>query len=267
MINREIAKALKGLPVPSKFVLAVSGGPDSQCLLKAFPHVARPMGHSMRAVGIDHGLRAEAPAELALAQELAESAGVPFHRMRMPVARGPNLQARARESRYAALRAMLDGPGYVVTAHHADDRAETVIIRLLRGYGAGAMGVLAPVNGDLFRPMVGIRRAEVMAYLVRWGVAYASDPSNMDEKYLRVWVRNKLLPLMAEKSPRIVEKLCTVADDLMQSGPYGPSVRAVQAVTDVLTLDAEEATFGDSETVEYLLQEVDEAVAASVMKE
>lgn len=214
-VNKTIEESLKRhFPSPSSFLLAVSGGADSQSLLKAFPHVARKLGHSVAAHGVNHGLRPEAGSELDLAKELAEKSEVPFSVTKLSVERGGNLQARARDARYRALREA-SGPGVtIVTAHHADDRAETVLIRLLRGSGAGAMGVMPERSADLFRPLLSIRRSELESYCQRWGVRWANDPSNLDEKYLRVWVRKKLLPLMNERSPRIVDKLCQVADDL-----------------------------------------------------
>jgi len=261
-VNREIAAALgRGFREPRHFVLAVSGGPDSQCLLKAFPHIAIPLGHTVSAVGIDHGLRPEAGAELDLAERLAEQCGVPFRRVQLAVPAGSNLQHRARDARYQALRTCaMVRDAFVVTAHHADDKAETVMIRLLRGVGAGAMGVLPELSGDLFRPMLHLRRTDVLAYLERWGVQYASDPSNLDEKYLRVWLRRKVMPLLAERSPRIVEKLCHVADDLVRTDSRNP-----HAIPEIDLGD--EALLSSDEEVDSFLQEVDEAIVRSVDEE
>jgi len=268
-VNREIAAALRrGFREPRHFVLAVSGGPDSQCLLKAFPHIAVPLGHTVSAIGINHGLRPEAGAELDLAERLAEQCGVPFRRVQLSVDPGPNLQHRARDARYQALRtwgrwsgrSAVEHGDFIVTAHHADDKAETVMIRLLRGVGAGAMGVLPELSGDLFRPMLHLRRTDVLAYLERWGVQYASDPSNLDEKYLRVWLRRKVMPLLTERSPRIVEKLCHVADDLVRTDSRNP-----HAIPEIDLGD--EALLSSDEEVDSFLQEVDEAIVRSVDEE
>lgn len=228
LINKRIAEAILKLPVPGvRFVLAVSGGPDSQCLLKAFPHVMRdvaPQAHCV-AVGVNHGLRPESEWELGLARELALSQQIPFSRVRVTVAKGgEGLQASARVARYDALfRIAGRGPGaYVVTAHHFDDRAETVLIRLLRGKKIGSLGVLPYVNDGIFRPMLQVRREEIDSYLKRWSVSYATDPSNADSKYLRSRVRHELLPMMESMSPRIRERLNEIADEALCSRGLEP---------------------------------------------
>lgn len=130
--------------------------------------------------------------------------------------------ARAREARYAALRRVLDGwngehgsergTGIIATGHHADDRAETVMMRLLRGSGPSGLGVLAPQAPGLVRPLIRVRRADILTHIERHAVPYAEDPSNRDTRFLRTRVRHEVLPLLAELSPRIVEHLCALAD-------------------------------------------------------
>jgi tRNA(Ile)-lysidine synthase len=221
LVNKKIAEAilrLKALPDPGRrFVLAVSGGPDSQCLLKAFPHVLRDVWPEAycTAVGVNHGLRPEAEAELELARALALSQEVPFSRVRVTVPKGPSLMAQARTARYTALRAQAGREGYVVTAHHFDDRAETVLIRLLRGTSLGALAVMPELSAGVFRPMLQVRREEIDAYVRRWHLVTAQDPSNSDSRYLRTRVRHELLPLMEQLSPRIRETLNAVSDEVL----------------------------------------------------
>lgn len=224
-INVKIAAAIKRLDLShhTTFILAVSGGPDSQCLLKSFPHVALGFGHSCIAVGIDHGLRPEAGKELELAQSLAYSIGIGFHREQVHIMGKSNLQAKAREERYRALfdYANRFSADYVVTAHHFDDRAETVLIRLIRGDGIGSLAVLPEVTERvcghaLFRPMLQVTRSEILRHLKRWGVLYASDPSNENTHYLRVKIRKEILPALEELNPRIRERLNAIADELLR---------------------------------------------------
>lgn len=221
LVNKRIAEAIQRLPDgPNRFILAVSGGPDSQCLLKAFPHVlmeVSPTSHCI-AVGVNHGLREGADWELGLARELALSQQVPFVKLRVRVLKnGASLQAKAREARYGALRGYAGSKpnAYVVTAHHFDDRAETVLIRLLRGKNIGSLAVLPEVSGQVFRPMLKVRREEIDSYLERWKVLYATDPSNSDTRYLRTRVRNELLPKMESMSPKIRERLNELADETL----------------------------------------------------
>jgi tRNA(Ile)-lysidine synthase len=165
---------------------------------------------------VDHGLRAEAAIELDGAERLAASLGVPFRRTRVSVRPGGNLQARAREARRAALEAARtsDGAAVIATAHHADDRAETVLIRLLHGAGPGALAVLPARDGILVRPFVRARKTDVVEHLARHHVPHANDPSNRDPRFLRVRVRLELIPLLEELSPGIVNHLTSLADAL-----------------------------------------------------
>lgn len=231
LVNKRIAAAIQRLPAgPNRFILAVSGGPDSQCLLKAFPHVmmdVAPTSHCI-AVGVNHGLREEADWELGLARELALSQQIPFVKLRVRVAKdGSNVQARAREARYEALRGYAGSKAnaYIVTAHHFDDRAETVLIRLLRGKKIGSLAVLPEVSGQIFRPMLKVRREEIDSYVERWKILFATDPSNSNTRYLRTRVRNELLPSMESMSPRIRERLNEIADEaLLQVGDHRADV-------------------------------------------
>jgi tRNA(Ile)-lysidine synthase len=229
LVNKRIAEAIRRLPDgPKRFILAVSGGPDSQCLLKAFPHVmmeVSPQSHCV-AVGVNHGLRPEADRELGLARDLALSQQVPFVKLKVRVPGGPSVQAKAREVRYGALRAYAGSRpnAYVVTAHHFDDRAETVLIRLLRGKRIGSLAVLPEVSWQVFRPLLKVRREEIDSYLKRWSVSFATDPSNSDTKYLRTRVRNELLPSMESMSPRIRERLNEIADEALASSVVVPHI-------------------------------------------
>jgi tRNA(Ile)-lysidine synthase len=201
---------------------AVSGGGDSMALLHVLALLRKRLGHEVLAHGVDHGLRAEAAAELDLAEQVARSLEVPMTRSHLDVAPGGNLQARAREGRSKALRAEAErvGAKVIATGHHADDRAETVLLRLLRGAGPRGLAVLPPRAGDLVRPLVGARRNDVLAHLVRHELPYASDPSNEDPRFLRVRVRHELLPLLERLSPGIVGHLTALADQLGESaGP------------------------------------------------
>lgn len=200
-----------------RILVAVSGGPDSVALLHVLARLAPKHGFSLAAHGVDHGLRPEASAELDLAQALAASLGVPFGRSALHVASGGNLQARARSARYAALEAACATARaqYIATAHHADDRAETVLLRLLRGAGPRGLAVLPARSGQRIRPFLRARRSDVIAHLTRHALTFACDASNRDRRFQRVRVREELMPLLAELSPGIVNHLNHLADALV----------------------------------------------------
>ena len=205
---------------------ACSGGPDSTALLHALALLRPRFGHAVVGHGVDHGLRAEASAELELAAQMAAAIGVPFAVTRVEVAPGGNLQARARTARYEALAraAELCGARLIATGHTADDRAETLLLRLLRGAGPRGLAVLPPRApfplpnlGEglaLIRPLLRARRGDVLAHLARHTLAFASDPSNLDPRFSRVRVRRELLPLLEDLSPGVVPHLSALADML-----------------------------------------------------
>ncbi len=211
------------VPPGAVVLAAVSGGPDSMAMLHVLALLRGRLAFGLFAHGVDHGLRREAAAELDLAEAFARSLDVPFGRTCLSVEPGGNLQARARVARWAALRQAASRVGAVriATGHHADDRAETMIIRLLRGTRARGLGVLPPCDGERIRPICRARRADVEAHIARHHVPFATDPSNRDPRFLRTRVRREVVPALERLSPRIVEHLCRLADELAWKGPKG----------------------------------------------
>lgn len=174
----------------------MSGGPDSFALL-LLAHAIVP--DKIAVASVDHGLRKEAAGEVALVERVCAQLGVPFTALAVEVGAG-NTQANARVARYAALADWASGAGLaaIATAHHADDQAETLLMRLSRGSGlAGLAGVRAEtiVPGSdlpLLRPLLGWRRAELEQVVTAAGIDPVRDPSNEDEQYDRVRVRKHL---------------------------------------------------------------------------
>jgi tRNA(Ile)-lysidine synthase len=177
-----------------RLALAVSGGPDSLALL-LIAHAAMP--GRVAAATVDHGLRAEAAAEAAQVALLCADLGVPHETLAVDVADG-NVQAQARDARYAALAAWMEREGLsaLTTAHHADDQAETLVMRLNRGSGVSGLagvrerGLVPATRLALLRPLLGWRRAELAAVAAPFDPA--DDPSNRDAAYDRVRVRQAL---------------------------------------------------------------------------
>ncbi|MEI7892387.1 MAG: tRNA lysidine(34) synthetase TilS [Myxococcales bacterium] len=197
-------------------MVAVSGGPDSMALLHVLALLRGKHDFRFVAHGVDHGLRPEAEGELDGAEAFARALDVPFDRSRVSVVAGGNLQARARTLRYEALEAHVArvGASWLATAHHADDRAETVLLRLLRGAGPRGLAVLPERSGLRIRPMLAARRAAIDSHNTRHAVPFFLDPSNDNPRFLRVRVRRELLPLLAQLDAGVVEHLNALADDL-----------------------------------------------------
>ncbi len=209
---REECRVARG----TRVLLALSGGGDSTALLHVLAILAKKQGFSLVAHGVDHGLRVEAAAELAAAQAQCDALGVEFSRTVLALDGGGNLQARARDARRAALSAAAASTGaeLIATAHHADDRAETLLLRLMRGSGPSGLAVLPPRTDVWIRPQCRARKSDVLAHLARHRLAFAEDPSNLNRRFLRTRVRHELLPLLEQLSPQIVGHLCALADAL-----------------------------------------------------
>ena len=176
----------------------MSGGPDSLALLLLAQCV---IPGSFVAVTVDHGLRPESAAEAASVGEICSERGIRHQTLRIDVESGSALQERARAMRYAALGAWATSTGHaaIVTAHHADDQAETLLMRLSRGAGVrglAAMRSRASVPGQpdraLLRPLLRWRRSELAGIVAAAGIKPVVDPSNTDLRFERARVRASL---------------------------------------------------------------------------
>ncbi|HXS19026.1 MAG TPA: tRNA lysidine(34) synthetase TilS [Polyangiaceae bacterium] len=205
---------------PTALSVAVSGGADSMALLHCCILLREQLQLQLLAVAVDHGLRPEAQAEVRQVAEFCGARAVDFVACRLQLPAGGNVHARAREARYRALwasaHAKLGAAAFLATAHHKDDRAETVLLRLLRGTSLEGLSVLPPQTERLLRPLSMARRADVELHVARHHIPYVSDPSNADPRYLRSRVRHELLPLLVELGPGIVEHLTHLADEAQQ---------------------------------------------------
>jgi tRNA(Ile)-lysidine synthase len=180
---------------PGLFGVAVSGGPDSLALLllaqAAFPG-------QVRAATVDHGLRAESAGEAAFVAGLCARLGVPHAILPADAAIAGNVQSAARALRYRLLAgwARGEGVGWLLTAHHQDDQAETLLMRLQRGAGlAGLSGIRAATSiagVAVARPLLGWPRAALAAIVAQAGIDPVEDPSNADEAYDRARLRKRL---------------------------------------------------------------------------
>ncbi len=185
------------LPLEARTLLvAASGGPDSTALLAMAAEWAARRGTRIAATTVDHGLRPESAAEAAAVAALSAKLGVPHKTLLWS---GPKpksrVQERAREARYRLMieHARAIGADAIATAHHADDQAETVLFRLMRGSGvAGIAGIerLSTRDGiTIARPLLGLAKSDLVDFC-RWrGLAYLDDPSNADPRYARTRLR------------------------------------------------------------------------------
>ena len=196
-----------------RVVVAVSGGPDSVCLL----HVLREL--KIRVVGIahvNHKLRGEdSEADERFVGAMAREMELPFHSTVALCGEG-NLEQTARRARRAFFQDLI-GRGLadrIALGHTRDDQAETVLFRMLRGSGlAGLAGILPVTAEGLIRPLLGVTREEVQAFLRERGIPWRDDSSNQETRFARNRIRHELLPsLKGDWNPRLVEGLAHMAD-------------------------------------------------------
>lgn len=182
-------------PAGSSVSCAVSGGADSLALLA----LARAADLRVTAIHVDHQLRTGSANESGLVRRCAEEVGATFRSVTVQVGSGPNLEARARAARYAAL------PEDVMTGHTADDQAETMIINLLRGAGLNGLAAMRSVggpSGQVRHPLMALRRRDTEAMCELLGWTAFIDPSNADESLLRNRIRHQVLPMLEETAGR-----------------------------------------------------------------
>ena len=218
-------------------VCAVSGGADSVALLFALWLLREKLDFSLSAAHFDHGLRGEESRQDArFVERLCGQYDIPLHMGAGQVVAGKKgLEAAARDARYAFLQSL---PGKIATAHTADDNAETVLLHLVRGTGLKGLGGIAPVRGNLIRPMLEITRAEVLAFLAEYHLSYREDSSNDTDQFLRNRLRHHVMPLLREENPRIGEGMSRMAlrlrqdeDLLTELSQYAPPLQVEELKT------------------------------------
>ncbi|MDX1659620.1 MAG: tRNA lysidine(34) synthetase TilS [Nitriliruptorales bacterium] len=208
----EVHRALTPIPASAAALVAVSGGPDSTALAflvaEARPDLDLTLGH------VRHGLRPDLD-DVAVVRSHASFLGVPLAVTEVTVVPGgQGLEAAARSQRHLALRrqARSAGAGWILFGHTADDQAETILLRLARGTGVSGLVGMSTVRGDLVRPLLRLRRADVHRFVEQEGITAVHDPMNDDPSIRRVAARTIGLPALAELGPDPVGALCRLAD-------------------------------------------------------
>jgi len=171
--------------------IAVSGGPDSMALL-ALAH--KVWGPNVDAATVDHQLRDESRAEADMVAAFCKRHGVGHSILIPDKPIAGNIQSEARAVRYGLLGNWAEETNlrWIATAHHADDQLETILMRLARGAGLDGLSGVRPRNGQVIRPLLNVAKADLIAYCDSEAIPYVSDPSNKNDDYDRVRMRNAL---------------------------------------------------------------------------
>ncbi len=202
---------------PSRYVVAFSGGLDSSVLLNCIAELARQDPHfaavPLLAIHVDHGLHADASDWSEHCASFAKSRGVEFLALQVVVdtEAGKGVEAAARDARYTALMSQLRDGDWLLSAHHRDDQAETLLLNLIRGSGpAGVAGIAEARHFGpawLLRPLLSIDQAVIRNYAHAASLRWLDDPSNQDPRFDRNFLRHEVLPTLASRWPDIAQRL------------------------------------------------------------
>ncbi|MGQ0586804.1 MAG: tRNA lysidine(34) synthetase TilS [Gammaproteobacteria bacterium] len=211
---RDDALTAPSLPPGSTVWAAFSGGLDSTVLLHRLRHAGLPV----KALHVNHHLQPAANRWVEHCREVCTQLDVPIYILDVKV--DPNdpggPEAAARGARYEAFQSVMRPGDCLATAHHQDDQAETVLLRLLRGAGVAGLAAMrsrAPfAGGTLWRPLLRHSRASLREYAERHALSWIEDPHNLDPRYSRSFLRNEIFPRFAQRWPQAIELLARTAE-------------------------------------------------------
>ena len=202
---------------PQRYVIAFSGGLDSTALAHAIAnlklHDDYYSGVPVLAIHIDHGLQSESVAWSDKCREVAAAFGLDFRSLtvnvQMESGKGP--EASARDARYSALHAQLRHGDWLLSAHHREDQAETLLLNLIRGSGPAGVAGIGSLRrfgpGWLVRPLLDVDRADIQQYAIDQKLTCVDDPSNSDRRFDRNFLRHDVLPGLKSRWPDIAVRL------------------------------------------------------------
>ena len=198
-------KQLAGPLAGARLCVAFSGGADSTALLAACAALRRRHRFELRALHVNHRLQPDAAAWARAARRTGRTLGVTCRVLEAPVrvARGESPEAAARATRYQALQSQLRADEWLLLAQHQDDQAETLLLQLLRGAGVAGLAAMPARAGQLLRPLLPVPRVQLLEYLGRRGLKWVEDPSNVDVRYDRNYLRHKVLPALRARWPSL----------------------------------------------------------------
>ncbi|MES9858196.1 MAG: tRNA lysidine(34) synthetase TilS [Sedimenticola sp.] len=214
---------LKALPQPPCYWIAYSGGRDSHVLLHAMAALSDRLNQPLRAIHINHGLQSAAIGWEAHCLATCKDLAVPLEIIRLELSpkRGESLEALARDGRYGAIRGLIKAGELLLTAHHQDDQAETLLLQLLRGAGPAGLGAMPRLDkfgaGFRARPLLGFCRDELADYATEQQLNWIEDASNLDLSFDRNYLRNEVFPLLQTRWPGVARTLSRSASHCAES--------------------------------------------------
>lgn len=209
-------------------LVGLSGGPDSVCLVYVLNSFKQKYSLRLSAAYIDHGLRPkDVPKEIEFCENLCKQLNIDFYTKSVSVKEFSlqekiSIQEAARILRYSALEhiSLNIKANKIAIAHNADDQAETVLMRLLRGAGPAGLSGIPPVRKKIIRPLIEIERHEIESYLRERGIEFIFDPSNSNIKYFRNRIRHTIMPVIKSICPKATKIISKTAEILREENDY-----------------------------------------------
>jgi tRNA(Ile)-lysidine synthase len=201
--------------------IGLSGGLDSMVLLHALSCEAA-LASKLHAIHVHHGLSSQADAWQAHCEDACAARGIPLEIQRVQLNKNQaNLEEAARDARFDIFEACIQPNDCLVLAHHQDDQAETLLLRLLRGSGVdglGAMQAYRPLgHGYLARPLLGTRKLQLLAYAKKHALVWVDDESNQELRFSRNYLRHDIIPRLQKTWPRAIESLSACASHCQEA--------------------------------------------------
>jgi len=250
-------------------LLALSGGLDSIVLLHLLAEVRASLPFELHAMHVHHGLSANADAWAEFCSAQCQQLGVPLQIVHVNVAQNPDyknseqgIEAEARRLRYNALFTSAveeKAPGFVVTAHHQDDQAETLLLQLFRGAGVKGLSSMAAVDTTrrLLRPLLNVSRQALHEYALQHAIQWCDDESNDNTQYDRNFVRHELMPLLESRFTNVKPVLARTASHMAE---------ASELLAALAAQDAENMLSSDNSLCLQALSELSVARAKNVLR-
>ena len=245
---QDLNGAFHNLPESRRWWVALSGGCDSTFLLYCLAALAPRHNAHLHAIHLHHGLNASADQWQQHCERVCDAMAVPLVSERLALdPEQPDLEARARNARYECFESLLESGDLLFMAHHGDDQAETVLLRLLRGSGVrGLAGMPAERelgSGRLVRPLLGMERRRIEALARDWALDWCEDSSNGDTRFDRNYLRHEIMPRLEARWPRSGRRMGRSAEHCRQ---------AEQLLSELADMDARSAASGQGISVQAL---------------
>lgn len=221
--SRVLLDRLGDFPPARRYLVGFSGGADSTALLTALHARKDQLQAHIEALHFNHGLQDDAPRWRAHCEDFCTKRGIPLTCQALEISsRAGNVEARAREARYRYVEEHLDSKSLYLTAHNADDRAETFLMHALRGSGLKGLASIPDIRplgrGYVVRPLLEFHRSELTQYLQDKGIGWIEDPSNLDTDMDRNFLRQEVIPLLESRWPAARKSLARSSRHLRTAG-------------------------------------------------